>query len=99
MVVSVNLDMPFRHRRHPEPARRGLCDRHRGGLFFIDKKSLTPQMERLQKQVFKDTQFPPLRILHQQSLNPDLGILQAGWKVLILPPSLGASADNARRGE
>src|SRR5271156_3384649 len=27
---------------------------NRVGSFFIDKKSLTPQMERLQKQIFKD---------------------------------------------
>jgi uncharacterized protein (TIGR02246 family) len=59
---------------------------NRVGLFFIDKKSLTPQMERLQKQVFKDTQFPPFRILHQRSITPDLVILQAAWKIPSMPP-------------
>jgi hypothetical protein len=43
-------------------------------------------MERLQKQVFKDTHFPPLRILYQRSLIPKLAMLQLAWQSPSLKP-------------
>jgi uncharacterized protein (TIGR02246 family) len=53
---------------------------NRVGRFFRDRASLTPFIGKLIKQGFKDTQFPPFRVLHERSLTPDLVILQAAWQ-------------------
>jgi hypothetical protein len=65
---------------------------NRVGLFFIDKNALTPFMERVQKQAFKDTQFPPFRILYQR-YPPELVILQAAWKIPSMPPAAQTNGD------
>ena len=59
---------------------------NRAGRFFRDRASLKIQIERLLKQLFKDYQFPPFRILHQRSLTPELVILQAAWQNPSLEP-------------
>jgi uncharacterized protein (TIGR02246 family) len=59
---------------------------NRVGRFFRDRASVTPQIERLLKQGFKDAKFPPFRILLQRSLTSDLVILQAAWQSPSLDP-------------
>jgi uncharacterized protein (TIGR02246 family) len=59
---------------------------NRAGRFFRDRASLTPFIGKLIRQGFKDTQFPPFRVLHERSLTPDLVILQAAWQNPSLEP-------------
>jgi hypothetical protein len=52
---------------------------NRVGLLFIGKKTQAPFIHWLLGEHFKDQQFPPFRILHEQSLTPDLVIVQVLW--------------------
>ena len=67
---------------------------NRAGRFFRDRGSVTPQIENLLKQGFKDVQFPPFRILLQRRLAPDLVILQAAWQSPSLKPPPAPQVSN-----
>ena len=59
---------------------------NRFGKLFVGKQATVPQMQRLQKEVFKDAHFPPLRILNLRALTPDLVMIQAAWQNPSLRP-------------
>jgi hypothetical protein len=50
---------------------------NRFGTLFVGKQATAGQMERLQKEIFKDAHFPSLLLLNLRSVTPDLVILQA----------------------
>ena len=53
---------------------------NRFGTLFVGKQAAAGQMERLQKEIFKDAHFPPLQLLNLRSVTPDLVILQTAWQ-------------------
>jgi uncharacterized protein (TIGR02246 family) len=60
---------------------------NRVARLFLDRNSLIIQMNRLQKETFKDAQFLPSKILHEKLLTPDLVIVQvAAHNPSQLPP-------------
>lgn len=50
---------------------------NRFGKLLVGKEATRQQMEHLHREVFNNSQFPALHVLHQRSLSPELVVLQA----------------------